>query len=318
MVPRMMRVGVTGVGGQAGVVAVKTLSNEKKLYVVGMDSNPLSAGFAFCKTRYIVPLAEDHSFVNHLLEICSKERLDVLIPTVDEELIPLSESKNEFEERGTKLSVSDRESLLKALDKYRLYELLSCSGVPVPKTYLAKEIKLDDLCYPVVIKPRIGRGSRDVSICKCAEELSSAIQRVDNAIVQEYLPGDEYTIDTLSDLEGKPLVAVPRKRIEIKAGISWKGMVVDDERLTRIALKAIELLKIKGPACLQVKLNSMGLPEVIDVNPRIGGGTSLTVKAGVNIPLLAVKLMLGIRPKEYELKFRKVAFARYFEDVFFD
>jgi carbamoyl-phosphate synthase large subunit len=314
----LIKVAVTGVGGQGGIVVVRTLSSEKGLHVVGMDANPLSAGFKFTKERYIIPMASDPKFVEYMLETASEARFDVLIPTVDEELIALSKNRHKFEEKNVKLAVSDSQTILNTLDKYILCKILYRSGISVPKTILAKEIGLDDLDYPIIIKPRIGRGSRDISICKSAEELRILVHGLDNLIIQDYLQGDEYTIDTLSDMEGKAIVAVPRKRIEIRSGISWKGAVIDDESLTHIALRTVEALKIKGPACVQIKLDAKNVPKVIEVNPRIGGGASLTVKAGVNIPLLTVRLLLGIKPKQAELRFRKLMFARYFEDTYFD
>lgn len=316
----MIKVGVTGVGGPAGVVVTKTLSDENDFYVVGMDADGLSAGFKFSNKKYIIPPANDPRFIERLFKTSLKEELDVLIPTVDEELLIISKNKKKFEEKGVKIAISDYESIITALDKYHLYTKLASSKIPTPKTYLVNEIKLENLNYPLILKPRTGRGSRNITICNNYEELKFLIQKIENLdiLIQEYVVGEEFTIDTLSNFDGKPLVAVPRKRIEIKGGVSWKGAIIDNKLVRDTALRSIEVLKVKGPACVQAKLDENGLPKIFDVNPRIGGTTSLTIKAGVNIPYLTVKLLLGMKIVKEELSFRELLLARYFEDAYFD
>ena len=77
---------------------------------------------------------------------------------------------------------------------------------------------------------------------------------LEDIIIQEYLVGDEYTIDTLSDLEGRVLSAVPRKRLEVRAGEVSKAVTVKDNRLIELAVRVIEALGIIGPANLQAKI----------------------------------------------------------------
>jgi carbamoyl-phosphate synthase large subunit len=318
---QMMKIGITGVGGPAGVVTAKALFETKKFHLIGMDANPLSAGFKFTHKRYIIPFARDSSFIKRIMDISLKEKIDLIIPTVDEELLPLSTENEKFDQIGVKIAVSSPETLINCLDKYNLYKKLQEFYIPSPTTYLLKDAMVETINFPVIVKPRMGRGSRDIIVCQNYKELKFILNTKrdgENLIVQEYLEGSEFTVDTLSDLCGKGIVAVPRKRIETKGGVSWRGAVVKNEQLAKVAIKAVQTLGIIGPSCVQLKLSNNVTPKVIEVNPRIGGTTSLTVKAGVNIPLLTVKTFLGEKIKRDEVSYRPILLARYFEDVYFN
>ena len=116
--------------------------------------------------------------------------------------------------------------------------------------------------FPVIAKPRYGKGSRDILKVNDENDLRYALSKYDDLIFQEYLPGIEYTIDVLSNLKQKPLIAVPRIRLQTKAGISTKGRVIRDERIEDICKSIAGLLKINGPCCIQMKESRGWSPEV--------------------------------------------------------
>ena len=62
---------------------------------------------------------------------------------------------------------------------------------------------------------------------------SKSLHRSSDYIFQEYLPGQEYTIDVLCDIESNPLIVIPRKRLQTKAGISSKGEIIKDNFIER-------------------------------------------------------------------------------------
>ncbi len=96
-------------------------------------------------------------------------------------------------------------------------------------------------------------------------------------LIQEYLPGEEYTVDVLSDLSGAPLLAVPRARLETKDGISSKGRVFRDEEMERLCLELARHLGLKGPTCMQLKRDDERAPQV-------HGGQSRGLEAGASSP----------------------------------
>ena len=108
-------------------------------------------------------------------------------------------------------------------------------------------------------------------------------------IYSDYLPGQEYTIDVLCDMN-KPLTSVIRKRLQTKAGISTKGKIIRDKYIEQECMRICKFLNLKGAICIQMKEDDTGTPKFIEINPRFGGGTYFTTLAGVNF----VQIILDI------------------------
>src|SRR5439155_19577104 len=116
---------------------------------------------------------------------------------------------------------------------------------------------------------------------------------VPDAIVQDYLPGTEFTVDVLCDFGGRVLSLVPRERLVIRAGVSDKGVTRRNEQVMKFAKEVAEKLKIIGPANIQCKWDGRGV-SLIEVNPRFSGGIPLTIAAGADFPALLVQLKAGV------------------------
>ncbi len=317
---------VTGVGGPAGVAVVKSLlkQNELELRVIVADMNPLSAGLYLGHKFYILPAATESHFLTSVADICRREGIKVLIPTVDAESFVLAQSREKFEELGVALTISEPDAIETCEDKIKTYKFFLENDIPTPITYLPEELGYFSLReeergtksvdYPLIIKPRRGRGSRDTVRVDTKEELDILIKHVPDPIIQKYIEGKEYTLDTLSDLEGRVIAVVPRERIETKAGISYKGRIVKDNRLIEYGRRIASLLKIKGPSNIQCMIDS----EIwfTEINPRFSGGLPLTIAAGIDTPLLLVKLALGYEVNiDGEFK-EGLTMLRYWEEVF--
>ncbi len=306
---------VTGVGGAAGISTIRALKLTGKFKIIGVDANPLSAGFKFCDEFYKVPYASDKYFVDYLLELSEKKKVAVLIPTVDEELLVIARNREKFERIGTKVLVADEEALVSVLDKYLSYQKLG--KALFARTWTLDEFMKDNpLSFPVIIKPRLGRGSRNTHMIENIDELHILARKVRDPIVQEYLEEPEYSVDVLSDLSGKAIIAIPRKRLEIKAGVTWRGIIDLRKDIMEVSKKVAQYFKLAGLSCIQLRFKD-GKPKVFEVNPRIGGTSILSVYAGVNIPLLAVKIILG-EPIDTSFSIKKVMVVRYFEEAFFE
>jgi carbamoyl-phosphate synthase large subunit len=170
--------------------------------------------------------------------------------------------------------------------------------------------------YPIIAKPRYGKGSRDVIQVNDQKELQYVSSKYTSMIYQEYLPGDEYTIDVMSDLEGNPIVSVPRVRLQTKSGISTKGKIILDKYLIEESMEIVRKLKIIGPSCIQMKKDKIGDFKLVEINPRLGGGTIFTTLAGANFPKMIIDLVEG---KTLQApKISEVTVLRYFEEIVLD
>ena len=300
---------VPGAAGPAGINTIKSLRMagfEGK--IIATDSSSLCAGFFMADANEVIPEAEDHSFVDKLFRIVKMYQVEVLMPSSGFDIYPYSENRKQLAEIGAQAIVSDRDKLEICRDKMLTFQTLS-NGFVLPFTTTDPD-KIQT--FPVLAKPRFGKGSRGIVKIEDESDLRYIISKRDDLVFQEYLPGTEYTVDVLSDLNGKPLMAVPRIRMQTKAGISTKGRVLRDPSLELDCMKIAEYIGIRGPCCIQMKESEEGRLKLIEVNPRMGGGTIFTSLAGANFPALLLDIIEG---REITVPtIAEITVIRYFEE----
>ena len=168
-----------------------------------------------------------------------------------------------------------------------------------------------------IVKPRFGRGSRDVYAVDEPAELEWACRRITDPIVQTRLTGHEFTLDLLTDHDGRIAGAVPRWRLETKAGISTKGRTFCDPRLVEIAARFVSIYSLTGAANLQGFVTDDDEIVVIEVNPRFSGGLSLSLAAGADLVGEFVRGTLGMSIRPEQLQFRPdVTMVRHYTELF--
>ena len=321
---RKFRVLITGVGSTTAISVIKGLKkqNEFDVFIIGADINEKDniAGSKFCDKFFKVPPAvEEKNYINTLVDIINSESIDLLIPIVDIELEVIARNRDVIED-STYLLLSSYNTVMICNDKWRTYEFFKKLGMPTLKTILLDDfsniknfIDSADIDFPFIVKPRKGVSSRDVYEIHNEEELF-LLKKVKDPIIQEIGRGEEYTIDVFCD--GKRLIsAVPRKRIETRAGISYKGQTEKDEKLINYARKIAEELNIRGPANIQC-FKSDDKVKFFEINPRFSGSLPLTIAAGVNTPLFALKMAAGEKLEPVK-DFKIVKMCRYWEEVFY-
>jgi len=303
---------VVPAGSGIAIAAIKALKQDKKIKIFSADANKLAAGLYLSYKGYITPLFNDPSFYHILNKIIKKEKIDIVIPALDTILLEFSQRRKEFEDLGTKVLVSEPNTIKITRDKWITYNKLK-SIVPTPRSFIEK--KDVDIGFPLIIKPRDGSGSKNVYRVMSNDELEFFLERTPNPIIQEYLEGKEYTVDCLADMEGNLLLCIPRKRIETKSGISVKGKIVKNKRLENMAKKIASSIKFSSPFFFQAKEDKYGIPKLTEINSRISGTMSLSSHSGANILSLAVRMRMNekiIIPKiNYDLYI-----TRYWEDIY--
>jgi carbamoyl-phosphate synthase large subunit len=263
--------------------------------------------------RLLLPRGDDAGFVEAMLEICGEHDIDVLVPTVDSELVPLADARDELEAAGTSVLVAPTRALRLCLDKWALMQVADGS-VPIPRSApLDDDFDPGDFELPVLVKPRVGSGSRGVRRVDSWDALGAVRDR--SLLVQAHLPGPEFSLDVLARADGEVRAVVPRERLRIDSGIAITSRTVHDEELEAIGARAVETVGITGVANVQVMRDAAGAPRLIEINPRFPGTMPLTVASGVNMPRLALGELLGDPIPGGRLEFRDVAMTRVFEDV---
>ncbi|MEM7091791.1 MAG: ATP-grasp domain-containing protein [Actinomycetota bacterium] len=311
------RVLVTGAGGPAGVAVLRALATEAQLFAVDMDACAVGLYLYLVgpERRSLVPAGHDPQFVDRLLELCDRWEIDVVIPTVDAELEPLAVRRAEFEAAGVDMMLGPIEALRTCLDKWELATAVADSPVRAPRTLLLDAgFDINAVpSWPAIIKPRCGSGSRGVRIIESSRDLEQ-VPMDGSHIIQEYLPGEELSVDVFVDRLGRLIGAVPRVRLKVDSGVSVAGRTLADPDAVALARYVAEAVGLRGPANVQCKRARDGRLALLEVNPRFPGSLPLTIASGFDIPRLALQDVRGEQLEPLD-GFREVAQVRHWEDV---
>jgi carbamoyl-phosphate synthase large subunit len=284
--------------------------------VITTDISRMSPGLYFGSKHYIVPFTTDKKYIPIIKSICFRERIHLLIPTIDDELPIFGKHIDDFLARGIRVAVSSEKTSLICNDKRATSDFLLSQGIPFARTWTPEELRDLVLEYPLFLKPRSGRGSVGAFTINDERQLHFFLEYVQDPVVQEHLPGREFTVDVLADFSGKIISVVPRERLVIRSGVSDRGQTINHPGMIKLAIRAAEVLEIRGPANIQMKLQD-DKATIFEVNPRFSGGIPLTIAAGADFPAWLIELCCNRRVRPCIGKFTDRLFMSCYESAIF-
>jgi carbamoyl-phosphate synthase large subunit len=206
-------------------------------------------------------------------------------------------AREQFAAIGTTVAISSPEVAAIGGDKQRTHDWLVANGFPTVQQGLLADVQADPAAwsFPLVVKPRFGSASIGVGVVHDLAELEKAAAAPD-ALVQSMAQGVEHTIDLLASGEGQCLAAIPRRRIEVRAGEVSKAVTVRSPALIELAEKLCAALPgAYGVLNVQVFVgDEPGQLAIIELNARFGGGYPLSYAAGADFPLALVQDALDL------------------------
>lgn len=268
-----------------------------KVYVTDCDYT--ASGLYGNNDGYFIlskPVDNETVYIEQLMNLCKRKDINLVIPVIDPEIYILSQQKELFRKNNITILVSDKDVLEICYNKLLMNDFLQTNHFHVPLTYNNMNDFLNDqskqmIDYPVFIKPIYGSGSIDSYIIHNEEELR--VNFKNDMIIQEFLEGKEYGVDTFV-CNGNPVRLVIKQKISMRSGETDKAITVKEEAIKNEMMRLAKKLKPYGPMdCDIIKSNNR--IYIIDINPRFGGGYPSTHMAGVDFIDLSIKLSQGIK-----------------------
>jgi carbamoyl-phosphate synthase large subunit len=298
----------------------KKAAKELKLnsLFLGADKTALSAALQLCDKKFIVNSVNHQNYVKQLLKIVKQNNVKLLIPTVDLDLFILSANRKKFADAGCTVLVSNPEVVNICQDKRQTYKFLRQNGFDTPNTFnAAQALRNKDINFPLFLKPWDGYASRGNALVRNRQELAFYTKIIPNCIVQEFIPGLEFTCDVFVDFDLKVRCVVPRNRIETRSGEVSKGKIIKNMKIMRRTAELVKLLGA-GPGVITVQmiLTKGNKIKFIEINPRFGGGVPLSIEAGADFPKWILAQLAGKNPHiEFDGFENNLTMLRYDKEV---
>lgn len=187
----------------------------------------------------------------------------------------------------------DAESASTARRKSATYRLFADQDwVPAVFDSLEQVEKAD--AWPVIVKPDLGQGAQGVTLLRDLTHGRSVLEKIDQPVLCEYLPGDEITVDCFTDRKRRLVCAGPRTRERIRAGITMRSHLLESTPdIDAIARTVNDRLILRGPWFFQLKKSADGKWKLLEISCRVAGTMVAQRARGRNLPLMAVQDFLG-------------------------
>ena len=290
------------------------------LRVHAVDIRPeLSAACQVADQSWCVPRCTSVDYIPSLLEICKREQVNLLVPTIDTELEGLAQQQEAFAAIGTRVAISLPNVVKIARDKLQTAQFLARHELPVPRTEMLAEFmaRPEDWHWPVILKPKGGSSSIGIHVVHKIQELQSLPPLSGEYIAQECKIGEEYTVNVYFDTSGKLRCAVPHQRLETRNGEVSKGLTNRHQGLITLAQKMGGALPgARAALCFQAIIDEAGAPWIIELNARFGGGYPLAHKAGARFSHWLLEESLGKAPSYTDAWEADLLMLRYDAGVF--
>lgn len=297
-----MNVLISSVGRQSFLVQSFQSAHRSRGSVFVADYNPDSPAFIVADKSFIAPSFSDPQYINWILHICQSENINLLFTLNVDDLFILESHRKEFENIGCRLIGGPLESIIMSMDKFRVMQFCENLGLPAIKTKL-KEEQLTELSFPIIAKPRYGKGSRGMKFLYSEAELNSflteteSIKEKDAFVFQEVMKGEEYGFDIINDFNRNFAAVLVRRKISMKNGETEEAITLDSEPWIQFAQQVSSQIQHEGLIDIDAIVID-NQPYIMDINFRFGGGYIFSHLAGADVPRAYIAWSRGETAKQ--------------------
>lgn len=307
-----MNIAISSIGTATSMGIIKCIKKyNSNINIIGTDINDFgyTAGSMMVNKFYKICKYNNKLYIDTLLDILRKEKVDMFIPIHDFEVNKIANNINLFEKY--KIIIPNLYVLELFSDKYKATNALNKLGILTPKIVDNKYNKKK------ILRDKIGVGSTGIKII----DDNSNIKISEDKFLQEYIEGQEYTVDIFCDIDGNPIIIIPRIRLEVKSGVATKVKLEYNNELINICKKILKNYKLPGLSNIQF-IQSKGQYYFIEVNTRFAGAGITSILGSYNYigDFLNIKHIKGSEDV-LENNLRKVKWnsiiTRYYEEMIY-
>lgn len=266
--------------------------------IICTDMSNLAPSIYEADKYFTVPRMTAPGYLDVILDICKKEKIDGVLSLIDPELSLLAENKEKFAAVGTTVIGSLYELCEMSLDKYEMYKWLTSHGYKCAKSYMNKEeffadVEAGKAQYPVFVKPARGSASIAISKVNDKETVELLFAHSEGLMIQEFLDGQEIGADVYIDMISGEVVSIfTKKKILMRAGETDKAVSFKDEKLFELINKFVSEAGYRGQIDIDI-FEVNGEYFISEVNPRFGGGYPHAYECGVDHMKLIIENLAG-------------------------
>lgn len=266
--------------------------------VIATDMSPLAPAIYEANQYYIVPPMRAPGYLDVILDIVRKEKIDGVLSLIDPELSLLAEHEADFLALGARVIGSSYALCEMSLDKYQMFLWLAAHGYRTARSWVSPEAFFAELeagvvDYPVFVKPT--RGSASISISKAfdRETVELLFSHEEGLMIQEFLDGQEIGADVYIDMISGEIVSIfTKKKLKMRAGETDKAVSFRDPRLFALIEGFVKEAGYRGQ--IDIDLFDIGGEYYIsEVNPRFGGGYPHAYACGCDHAALILENLAG-------------------------
>ena len=314
----------------ASVLQLPAIKKAKEMgfYVGVADYNPEAVGIKFADKYFNVSTIDEQGIYRAAKDFRADGIMTLATDMPMRSLAYAAEKLN--------LPGISYETAVKATDKGEMIKAFAANGVEHPWYFVLQQKDdlhniIEKIKYPCISKPVDNAGSRGVVLVKSKEELFAAFEysseqsRNGGVIIEEYLEGQEYSVEIMV-LQNIPKVLQVTDKLTtgaphfVEMGHNQPSLSSDEniEKIKNLACRAVQALGINiGPAHVEIMLTREG-PKMIELGARMGGDCITThlvpLSTGVDMVKATIELSCGITPN-IEPLFNKGSAIRYFPSV---
>lgn len=279
--------------------------------IVAADISVTAPAIYFADKHYIIPKISEDGYISSLIDICLKENISLIVPTIDTELLKLSENKKYIESKTkARVHISDKKIIDICRNKNNTQRFFEEYGFGVPKLLTKEDIDSGNYVLPLFMKPKDGSSSINTFKINTKEELDFFKTYIKEPMIQEFMSGTEYSVDVFCDFDSNPITIVPRIRLAVRGGEILKGQIDKNREIIDDVKRLVKILKPIGHITIQCMKTKKGI-EYIEINPRFGGGAPMSIDAGADSCENLYRLLNGDKLEYNENYIDKAIFMRF-------